>query len=261
MDVLTYTTNQVQLFLLAFVRIVSILALVPVFGSTSIPVLFKAGLSLAVCIILFPLVTQHATLAVPATTGMFVFRLITEVFVGIVIGFITTLLFTGVQFAGYLVDSLTGFSFVELVDPFTEATVTVFGQLNVLVFTIVFLMFNGHYFMLLAIEKSFELIPLYGVAIPGGKLAAFVTSQTGALFTIAFKLSAPIFVTLMITQVSLAVVARTVPQINVFFVGIPLNIAVAFGTTMIVLPSLITLFRGIFDNMIQDVWKLLYILA
>jgi flagellar biosynthesis protein FliR len=261
MDPLAYTTNQVQMFLLAFVRIASIMALLPIFGSTSIPIQLRVGLSLAVCFILFPLVQQHATIVPPATTGMFVFRVLTEIFVGLVIGFTATLLFTGVQFAGYLIDAITGFSFVELVDPFTEASVTIFGQLNVLIFTIVFLMLNGHYFFLVAIEKSFEIIPLYGVAIPGGKLAAFLTAQTGALFTVAFKLSAPIFVTLMITQVALSVVARTVPQINVFFVGIPLNIAVAFGTAMLVLPNLVTLFKGVVDNLMQDIWRLLYLMA
>jgi flagellar biosynthetic protein FliR len=261
MDPLAYTTNQIQLFLLALVRIASILALLPIFGSASIPVQLKAGLALAVCFILFPLIQQHATIAAPATTGMFVYRMVLEIFVGLVIGFIAMLLFIGVQFAGYIIDVLTGFSFVELVDPFTETTVTIFGQFNVLIFTIVFLLLNGHYFMLMAIEKSFEIIPLYGVSVPTGKLAVFLTQQTGALFVVAFKLSAPIFVTLMITQVALAVVSRTVPQINVFFVGIPLNIAVAFITAIIVLPNLITLFKGIMDRLIQDIWRLLYMMA
>ena len=68
---------------------------------------------------------------------------------GIIIGFTANLLFSAVQFAGYLVDALTGFSFVELVDPFSDTSVTVFGQFNVLVFTIVFFLINGHYFLLL----------------------------------------------------------------------------------------------------------------
>ena len=113
----------------------------------------------------------------------------------------------------------------------------------------------------MAIEKSFEVIPLLGVARPLGKLAAFLTQQTGNIFVIAFKMSAPVFVTLMITQVSLGVVARTVPQINVFFVGIPLNIAIAFGTAIIVLPDLVVLFKDIFDRLVQDIWRLLYMMA
>jgi flagellar biosynthesis protein FliR len=261
MDPMTYTANQAQIFMLSLVRIASMLALMPIFGSASIPAHLKAGLALVLCFILFPFIQQHTNLPLPQTTGMFVYKIILEVFVGVVIGFVATLLFTAAQFAGYMIDALTGFSFVELVDPFTDTSVTVFGQFNVLVFTIVFFLVNGHYFLLLAIEKSFEVIPLLGVAIPTGKLAAFLTQQTGAIFAIAFKLSAPIFVTLMITQVALGVVARTVPQINVFFVGIPLNIAVAFGTAIIVLPNLVSLFRSLVDRLMQDIWKLLYMMA
>jgi flagellar biosynthesis protein FliR len=261
MDALTYTTNQVQIFLLAFVRIASMLALMPIFGSSSIPVQLKAGLALAICFILFPFIQQHVTVPLPSTTGLFVYRIVMEVFIGIAVGFVATLLFSAVQFAGYMIDVLTGFSFVELVDPFTDTSVTVFGQFNVLIFTIIFFLINGHYFLLLAVEKSFEVIPLLGVAAPAGKLMGFLTDQTAAVFVIAFKLCAPIFVTLMITQVALGVVARTVPQINVFFVGIPLNIAVAFGTAVIVLPSLVVLFKGIVDKLMQDIWRLLYIMA
>jgi flagellar biosynthetic protein FliR len=261
MDPLTYTTNQIQLFLMAFVRIASIMALLPIFGSTSIPIYLKSALSLIICFILFPLIQQNATIAPPQTTGIFIYRLLCEIFVGLVIGFIATLLFLGVQFAGYIIDVLTGFSFVELIDPFTESTVTIFGQLNVLIFSIVFLLLNGHYFLLMAIQKSFEIIPVYGATLMSGKLAAFITQQTAQLFIIAFKLSAPIFVTLMITMVALSIVARTVPQINVFFVGIPLNIAVAFGTAIIVLPNLVTIFKGIVDKLMQDIWRLLFLLS
>jgi len=259
---MTYTTNQVQIFLLGFVRIASLIAIMPIFGSSSVPAQLKIGLSLALCIILFPVMQLHAgAVAMPHTTGIFVFRVIMEVFVGISIGFVTTLLFSAVQFAGYLVDVLSGFSFVELVDPFTDTSITVFGQFNVLLFTIVFFLINGHYFFLIAIQKTFEVIPLMGVAMPGGKLAWFMTQITGNIFVLAFKLCAPIFVTLMITQVALGVVSRTVPQINVFFVGIPLNIAIAFGTAIIVLPNLVTLFRGMVNGLMIDIWKLIYILV
>jgi flagellar biosynthetic protein FliR len=261
MDPLTYTLYQIQVFLLSFVRIATIVALLPIFGSQSVPLALKAGISLILCFILFPFIQQHAVVPLPQTTGMFVYRLLLEIFVGISIGFAATLLFVAVQFAGYLIDVLTGFSFVELVDPFTDTTVTVFGQFNILVFTIAFLLLNGHYFMLIAVEKTFEVIPLLGVHFPSGRFIASLVQQTGAVFVLALKLCAPIFVTLMVTQVALAVVARTVPQINVFFVGIPLNIAVAFGTAIIVLPSLMYLFKTLLGAFVQDIWKLIYLMA
>jgi flagellar biosynthetic protein FliR len=247
--------------MLAFVRIASMLAMMPVFGSASIPVQLKAGMALIMCFILFPFIQQHSYGPLPATTGLFVYRIVMEVFVGLVIGFVANLLFSAVQFGGYLIDALTGFSFVELVDPFSDTNITVFGQFNVLVFTIIFFLINGHYFLLLAVAKSFETIPLLGVGAHMGKLAAFLSQQTGGIFVIAFKMSAPVFVTLMITQVTLGVVARTVPQINVFFVGIPLNIAIAFGTAIIALPNLVVMFKGIVDRLFQDIWRLLYMMA
>ncbi len=247
--------------MLAFVRIASMIALMPVLGSASIPPTVKAGLSLILCFILFPFIQQHSAMPLPQTTGIFIYKIIMEVFVGIVIGFISSMLFSSVQFAGYLIDTLTGFSFVELVDPFTDTSISVIGQFNVLIFTIIFFLINGHYFMILAIQKSFEVVPLLGVGFNPGKLVDFMTSQTGAIFVVAFKLCAPMFVALIITQVALGVVARTVPQINVFFVGVPLNIVVAFCVLIIVLPNLATLFKSVFENMMQDIWKLLYLMA
>jgi flagellar biosynthetic protein FliR len=156
---------------------------------------------------------------------------------------------------------LTGFSFVELVDPFSDTSVSIFGQFNVLVFTILFFALNGHYFLLLAIEKSFAVIPLLGVHIAEGPLAHVLIKAVGDVLVVGFRFSAPIFVTLFLTQVALAVVARTVPQINVFFVGIPLNIIIAFGVAIIVLPGLGVMFRKMIDMMMRDIWRLLYIMS
>ena len=156
---------------------------------------------------------------------------------------------------------LTGFSFVELVDPFSDTSVSIFGQFNVIVFTILFFLLNGHYFLLLAIQKSFEVIPMLGVHINTGSLTSFMIHAVGNIFSLGFKFSAPIFVTLMLTQVALAVVARTVPQINVFFVGIPLNIGIALGVTIIALPELARMFKGMIDLMMQDIWRLIYMMA
>jgi flagellar biosynthesis protein FliR len=261
MDIAAITTNQIQAFLLMFARIATMIALLPVFGSQNIPLTLKAGLAFFLSVILFPAVSMTGVPAIPATTGLFMLMFLKELFVGIVIGFVASLIFSIVQFAGYLVDVLTGFSFVELVDPFSDTSVSIFGQFNVLVFTILFFSLNGHYFLLLAIQKSFAIIPLLGVHVPAGPLAQFMIKAVGDVFVLGLKFSAPIFVTLLLTQVALAVVARTVPQINVFFVGIPLNIVIAFGVAIIALPSLAAMFKKMIDLMMQDIWRLMYMMA
>jgi flagellar biosynthesis protein FliR len=261
MDMAALTTNQIQTFILMFARIATMVALLPVFGSQNIPLTLKAGLAFCMCIILYPAVTANGIPVFPTATGQFLILFIKEIFIGMVIGFVASLIFTVVQFAGYLVDVLTGFSFVELVDPFSDTSVSIFGQFNVLIFTILFFALNGHYFLLLAIQKSFAVIPLLGGHVPEGPLSRLLIKAVGDVFILGFKFSAPIFVTLLLTQVALAVVARTVPQINVFFVGIPLNIVIAFGVAIITLPGLAIMFKKMIVLMMHDVWRLLYMMA
>lgn len=260
MDIAAITAQQIQAFLLIFIRTVTMIALLPVFGSQNVPPTLKAGMAFFLSVILYPAI-MHGAPALPAGTGLFVLMLCKELFVGIIIGYVASLLFSTIQFAGYLVDVLTGFSFVELVDPFSDTSVSIFGQFNVLIFTILFFLLNGHYFLLLAIQKSFEVIPLLGVHIPAGQLTSFLIKAVGDVFVLGFKFSAPIFVTLLLTQVALAIVARTVPQINVFFVGIPLNIMIALGVAIIALPGLAAMFKKMVDLMMQDIWRLLYMMA
>jgi flagellar biosynthetic protein FliR len=187
--------------------------------------------------------------------------LIKEVFIGIVIGFVASLIFSIVQFAGALVDTLMGFGFVELVDPFTESSTTTLGQLKVLIFTMVFLVLGGHYYMIMAIAKSFEVIPLLTAHINAGPLLDSVGTICAGVFISAIKLAAPAFVTLIVTSLALGLVARTVPQMNVYFVGLPLTIVLGFSVTIIAFPLLATVFGKMFNTMLEDVWKLMVMMA
>jgi flagellar biosynthesis protein FliR len=261
MDIIALTTNQIQAFILIFIRTITMIALMPVLGSQNIPSMIKVGLALMLTVVIFPYVINHGTLVFPANTGMFIVMMIKELFTGMIIGYVASLIFSTIQFAGYMVDSLTGFTFVELVDPFTDSSVSVFGQFFIIIFTVIFLLFNGQYFMILTIQKSFEAIPLLGAHIPVAKLMPFLIKAVGNIFFLGFKFAAPVYVTLLLTQVSLGVVAKTVPQINVYFVGIPLNIIIALNVMIIAMPGLATMFKRMIDIMVQDVWRLIYIMA
>jgi flagellar biosynthetic protein FliR len=255
------TADQIQTFLLAFVRVLAIISLLPVFGSRAVPAQAKAGLSFLIAVVLYPFVSMEpggeALLSIPT----FVLGVVKEIAVGIVIGFAASLLFAAVQFAGRLIDTQMGFALVQVIDPFTETSVTTTGQLFTLLFSILFLLLNGHYFMLLAIRESFEVIPLFGVTLPSGSLASLFVEMTGEIFVLAVKLAAPVFVVLVLTSLALGVVARTVPQMNVFFVGLPLRIGVGLTTTILVFPALAEMFKGIVDGLVRNVWQLLHLMA
>jgi flagellar biosynthetic protein FliR len=262
MELIPFNVDQVIFFLLVFVRISTIIALLPVFGSWSIPFQLKVGLSLLLSVILFGSVMSTAVQTeIAFSPGLFILLIMKEVLVGLAIGFVSSMLFTAVQFAGMLIDTEMGFGFVELVNPFTDEPVTVMGQFQVIIFTILFLLFNGHYFLILAIQKSFELVPLMGVNFIEDKMTVHIITMISNIFILALKFSAPIFVVLFLSGLALGVVARTVPQINIFFVGMPLKILVGISATIFALPMLSVLFRKAVEILIQDIWRLLYLMA
>lgn len=262
MDWLPFTFDQIQYFLLVFVRISTVVVLLPVFGSSQIPAQMKVALSLGLAVILFPvLMTVKPAFPEPFTLGMFVMLVLKEAMVGLAMGFITQFLFTGVQLAGQLIDTEMGFGFVEVADPFTQESITVLGQFQIIIFTLIFLVVNGHYFFILAIQKSFEIIPLFSAHLPGGGGMDHVAGMVANVFILGIRFAAPIYVTLILTEMALGVVARTVPQINIFFVGMPLKIVIGLGAMIIVLPALVLLFRQSLEVLIQDIWKLLYLMA
>ncbi len=255
------TAEQIQVFLLIFVRITAMITLLPIFGSQNIPVQLKAGFSFLLAIILFPMVPVNAPESFVFTIPSFALFVIRELFVGLTIGYATSLLFAAVQFAGRLVDTQMGFALVRLVDPFSNAASTVTGQFQILIYSIVFLLINGHYFLLLAVQKSFEVIPLLGANMPTGSVANVLVSMVADVFIMAVRLAAPVYSVLVLTSLSLGIVARTVPQINIFFVGLPLKIGLGLTTFAIVLPVLVLIFRGMFEMLMNDIWKLLYLMA
>jgi flagellar biosynthesis protein FliR len=265
MDQLPFTLDTIEAFLLVFVRIATMLSLFPIFGSTTIPLQVKVGLSLFIAVLVFIAAPGLHTLAPHAGYGpsvpLLFLLIIKEVLVGLTIGFVSAFLFASVQFAARLIDMEIGFGMVDLIDPMSEESITVMGQLWIVVFTVVLLLINGHYFFILAIEKSFAVIPLADAHMRFGPIASHLIDMTGQVFVLSLKLSAPIYVTLIMTEMTLGIVARTAPQINVYFVGLPGKILIGIVTTVIAFPMLSVLFKKIFEGMMGDIWSVLYLLA
>ena len=255
--------EHVQYLLLIFIRVSTMVSLLPVFGAPYVPVQLKIALSLILSTVLFS--TAYAAgfpeLPYGISAGVFILLAVKEAAVGLAVGFAASFLFAAVQFAGRLIDTEMGFGFVEMADPFTDEQVTALGQFQIIIFTILFLMFNGHYFMLLSVQKSFELIPVLGASFAQESMSLHITTMVNNIFILGIRLAAPVFVTLILTEISMGIVARTVPQINIFFVGLPAKVLLGLSTMVIVLPMLASLFRAMVGVIVEDIWKLLYMMA
>ncbi|HHW15033.1 MAG TPA: flagellar type III secretion system protein FliR [Firmicutes bacterium] len=223
-------------YLLVLVRVSGFLGATPFFGSRTIPNQAKVALALVVAWFLLPLAQASAAGIRPGNPGAYALAVGSELLIGFALGYAVTLTFAALQIAGQLMDIPIGFSLVNVLDPLLSQQVPVLGQFQYILFTLMFLAVDGHHQLLRVLVKTFELVPLgafrYTPELPGLMVRGFSDA-----FLLGFKLSLPVVAALFLTDVALGLVARAVPQMNVFVVGFPAKIAVGLAFVVLILPA------------------------
>jgi len=233
-DLFGLSQARFETLLLIFVRVSLMLALVPVFSGRQIPRLVRISLGL-----LIAFVVAHTVPTLTATLGLgdLVIAILSQAFVGLVFGFVAFLVFTGIQFAGEILDIQIGFAVVNIINPVTQAQVTIVGEFELALATILYLASDAHHYLLQGIAGSFTLLPLPYVSIVPILEHSLVSFFTQALFLI-FQIAAPVAIALFITNVALGLMARVAPQMNVFVIGFPLQIGIGLTMLIVTMPLL-----------------------
>ena len=252
---LNISLPQVQIFLLILVRVIAILLTAPIFNSRNIPVLFKVGLSFAVSLILFPILNLQ-DLPVRFDAIPLVIGIVSEILIGIIIGLSARMIFVGIQLAGQLVGFQMGLAMANIIDPATSEQVPLLAQLNNLIALLIFLAINAHYWFLRALVESFRLVPPFEFQFTNSLMEQLM-SLAGNIFIIAVKVGAPLIVVLLLMSVAFGLAARTVPQMNIFFVAMPLKILVGLIFLLLALPYMTSFFESIFSGLGNDILRLL----
>lgn len=246
-----FNAQDVVAFLLIAMRASGLFLTAPIFASRNIPAMVKAAWILLMAFLVFPIVGFNpGALPLPGIPlGLAVLR---ELLIGFSIGLGASLVFTGIQLAGQAVDIQMGLGMVNIIDPITSTQISVMGQYYFLVATLVFLCVDGHHFLIRAVVDSFNVIPL-GSAHFSPALQNKVSQLFSHVFFIAFRVGAPVIGALFVTNMALGIVARTVPQMNVFIVGMPLNLAVGFLMAALGMSFFTFTLQGLFRGMYRDV--------
>ncbi|WP_422445797.1 flagellar biosynthetic protein FliR [Thermoanaerobacterium sp. DL9XJH110] len=237
-------------FLLVLFRCMGFLMLTPVFGRREFPVQARIGLAALLSFIIYPLATE-----ISYTGGLWDLAILAvkETTVGVAVGYITLLMFSALYVAGEIIDMQMGFGIVNVIDPQSSNQVPLMGNFYYIVTILVFLTVNGHHVLISAIIKSFEIVPL-GKAIFTGNLFSAIRSSFVDMFSIGVKVSFPVVSMIFLTDLALGIIARTVPQMNVFIVGLPLKIFVGIVGMIFVFPMFIValdvIFNGAYDNIL-----------
>ena len=226
---------------LAFARLLSFLVIVPFFGGAAVPARVKVATAAAFVIILYPSLEAGLPKGQPLPFGPVGFGalLIKEAFVGFTLGFVASLVFEAIQVAGRVIDFQRGATMSEMFAPQLQTRVSELGQFKLQLAIVIFLAIGAHHAFISALLNSFEIIPATGfpkLAAGWTPAAAFITKLSGSVISIGIQLAAPAMIALLLTDLFFGIVNRVAPQINVFFLSLPVKMVVGLVVVLIALP-------------------------
>ncbi len=235
-----FDTTEIMTAAAAFLRVSSIVALLPLFGESNVPLRVRIILSAALTAGIVPLlpdsykaIVSQSLLDIESTCLL----MIKEILIGIVLGYVSKLAFDGIVMAAGMVGIQMGFNTASIFLSDSEEQTNGFSALHRLLIILIFLALNLHHIYIRSIWESFRSIPI-GAALPSGGLNTLVLAISSGIFSTAVQLAAPILVGLLFSTAALGLINRAVPQANVFVMSFPANFFVGMLLYMALIPLL-----------------------
>src|SRR6201986_3534113 len=237
-------------FMLTFARIGAMVVLLPGLGESNIPVRIKLAIALLLTLIILPLHRQAYQIDMQSMVPLIV-MLFHELIVGIVLGATARMTLSALQVAGAVIAQQMGLGFVTSVDPTQgQQGVLVGNFLTMLGVTLLFAT-DSHHLVIAALNDSYNIFAP-GDMMPSGDVAALATRAFAAAFKIGMQLAAPFVVFGLVFNIGLGVLARLMPQMQVYFVGVPLAIFAGFLILGLVLAAMMGTFLDYFVGVMHD---------
>lgn len=259
MDALFIPVEQFQIFLVVLARVAGFVGAIPVVVSAQTPGQVKVGLTVAIALVLFPLMAP-AVPAVNFSPLAFLLLLIAEVLIGNMLGLISRLIFTAVEFGATVIGFQMGFAAANVFDPQNERQVSLLSQFQNVFAILIFLAINGHHIFLQTAVLSYQLLPPGQIDFSGGAVP-YLMELASHMFAIGVQFSAPVLAVLLLSGLILGVLSRVFPQLNVFLLSFPVNIGISFIVIALTLSLSSTLLSREFDTLGERFVLLLGLLA
>jgi flagellar biosynthesis protein FliR len=241
-------------FVLAFARIGAMVMLLPGLGEQNIPVRVKLSIALLLTLIILPLHRSAYQVDLQSFAGPMVL-MVHEIVIGIVLGATARVTLAALQVAGAVIAQQMGLGFVTSVDPTQGQQGVLIGNfLTMLGVTLLFAT-DSHHLVISALNDSYAVFGP-GEIMPSGDVAALATRAFTAAFRIGLQLSAPFLVFGLVFNIGLGVLARLMPQMQVYFVGVPLSIFAGFLIFGIIITAMMGTFLDYFIGVIHQMMPL-----
>lgn len=223
----TFLYNQFAVFTLVLARVGALIMTAPIFGSAAIPIRARALLTVAISLLVTPLLT-----ASPPTemTNLLIYAryLASEALIGLLLGFGITLLLSGIQITGQVISQLGGTALADVFDPTLNSNLSVYSQLFYFLTLAMFVLLDGHRLMMDALLDTYLWMPP-GKGTLGSTYVEALTTLLSQSFLLGIRAAAPTMTALLLATLVLGLIGRTMPQINILAVGFSVNSMLTLG--------------------------------
>ncbi|HEY2415861.1 MAG TPA: flagellar biosynthetic protein FliR [Pirellulaceae bacterium] len=243
--------DQFIIFVLVLTRIGALLMTMPVLGTATVPLQVRALLAVGISLVLTPLFWGQP---IPAPENLMILGtlLAREAMLGLALGLALMILLSGMQLAGQIISQTSGMTLADVANPTFDTTVPLFSQILEMLATAIFFVVGGHRQVMDALMRSFTWMPPGNGRLPDNLIEALtvVTSQS---FEVAIRASAPVLVALLVATLIVALISRTLPQLNAVAVGLNFNSIIVMGMLALCLGSAAWVFQDHVEGVIDAV--------
>ena len=226
MELPEFSLPLIQGFLICLARVGSMFGSIPVFNGGQVPPQLRLGIVVLFALLVYPVVSGFIPDQSFGSIEL-ALLLIQEVILGLMVGFLAQLVFMAAEFAGSLIGYQMGFAAANVFDPTTQRQVALISQFQGVFAILVFLALDVHHLFMRAIVASFEMLPPGSLNLSGGAIPMIMEVANHSLI-LSIQMVAPIIALLMMANLTLGIMARVFPQLNVFMLSFPINIGVSF---------------------------------
>ncbi len=259
---LDFLVAEAQIFLIVLVRVLVFIEIAPLLNSSAIPQIGKIGLAFFVSTAVLPGIVRSQVYNIPESGLQYAFLLVGEALIGVIMGFFLVLIMAVFQLAGQFFSTQMGFASSQVYDPLAQIQIPLMGQFLNLTAMLVFLSVNGFQKLFLGgIYNSFRAVTVSQVISGRDSIIPMLLSGMSGLFGQALVIALPVMGVLLLMQITMGLLAKAAPQMNLLMLSFPLNIFMAFLVLVAVMPLMIESFSHVIDNGFTGLYELMKAMA
>ena len=232
-------------FLWPFIRVSALFLSAPVFGSRSLPLRLRIIIVSIITLYIAPLIPSVPIVDALSITALLI--ALQQVLIGITMGIILQIVFSMLVMAGEQMAYSMGLGFASMVDPQNGVSVPVISQFFIVIATLLYLAIDGHAAIIKVLVGSFFALPIEPIGVSGDQLWQ-VISWASMMFIGAVHIALPIVASLLMVYLSLGIMTRVAPQLNIFSVGFPLTMLMGFITIMLFMKTFLPVFVSFLER-------------